>query len=144
MFDLLGFRHYWARSRWGSWVIKRKTAPSRFTRALKRFAGWCRLNRHRPVKEQHRIIVAKLRGHCQYYGITGNSIAISRFRFEMAQVWRRWLSRRSQRARMPWDRFCRFLERYALPPAKCVHSSHVTQRTMARGAGCGKSARPDL
>jgi len=28
-FDLLGFTHYWARSRKGNWVVKRKTAPSR-------------------------------------------------------------------------------------------------------------------
>ena len=35
-FDFLGFTHYWARSRRGTWVVKRKTAGSRFSRALKR------------------------------------------------------------------------------------------------------------
>src|SRR6202022_2479229 len=34
-FDLLGFRHYWGRSRRGYWVVKRKTAPSRLVRAFK-------------------------------------------------------------------------------------------------------------
>jgi len=34
-FDLLGFTHYWSRSRKGNWVVKRKTAASRFTRAVR-------------------------------------------------------------------------------------------------------------
>ena len=33
-FDLLGFTHYWARSRQGNWVVKRKTSKSRFRRGL--------------------------------------------------------------------------------------------------------------
>ena len=35
-FDLLGFTHYWARSRRGSWVVKRKTTSKRLTRAVQR------------------------------------------------------------------------------------------------------------
>ena len=31
-FDLLGFTHFWAKSRRGQWVIKRKTAKGRFRR----------------------------------------------------------------------------------------------------------------
>jgi RNA-directed DNA polymerase len=125
-FDLLGFRHYWSRSRRGHWVIKQKTAPNRFTRALRRCADWCRQNRHRKISEQHEMLVSKLRGHCQYYGITGNSAALQRFRHELLRVWRKWLSRRSQRARMPWARFNQMLRTYALPSAKCVHSVYAT------------------
>ena len=33
-FDLLGFTHYWARSRNGNWVVKRTTSKSRFRRGL--------------------------------------------------------------------------------------------------------------
>src|SRR5207253_858523 len=32
-FDFLGFTHFWSRSRKGNWVVKRKTADSRFQRA---------------------------------------------------------------------------------------------------------------
>jgi group II intron reverse transcriptase/maturase len=41
-FDLLGFTHYWGRSRRGHWVIKRQTATGRLSRALKRINTWCR------------------------------------------------------------------------------------------------------
>ena len=34
-FDLLGFTHFWSRSRYGNWVVKQKTADSRFSRGLK-------------------------------------------------------------------------------------------------------------
>jgi hypothetical protein len=34
-FDFLGFTHYWARSRRGYWVIKRRTARKRLRRAMK-------------------------------------------------------------------------------------------------------------
>lgn len=121
-FDLLGFTHYWAKSRRGLWVIKQRTAKGRFSRALKRVAEWCRLVRHRPIDEQHHDLSRKLRGHYGYYGITGNSAALGRFRYEVGKVWRKWLARRSQRKRS-WDHFNRLLERFPLPAAIAVHST---------------------
>ncbi len=37
-FDLLGFTHYWGRSRHAYWVVKRKTSKSRLSRGLKALA----------------------------------------------------------------------------------------------------------
>ena len=121
-FDFLGFTHFWARSRKGTWVVKRKTSDKRFARAIKSIYQWCRKNRHLKVAEQHRVLVRKLKGHCAFYGITGNSPILDRFRHELLRVWRKWLNRRDQRRRMPWDRFNKLLERYALPPAHAIHS----------------------
>ena len=95
-FDFLGFTHYWGRSRKGVWVVKRRTAPSRLRRALTTIAQWCRLNRHRPIPEQHQTLGQKLRGHFAYYGITGNSEALRRFRDAVTRTWRNWLSRRTR------------------------------------------------
>jgi group II intron reverse transcriptase/maturase len=117
-FDLLGFTHFWALSRRGKWVVKRKTAPGRFGRALRRIAEWCRRHRHLPVEQQQQALAQKLRGHFGYFGITGNSEAINRFRELVIGVWRKWLGRRSQRAYMDWDRMHKLLERYPLPPAR--------------------------
>jgi RNA-directed DNA polymerase len=128
-FDLLGFTHYWDRSRQGNWVVKRKTARSRFTRALQALGQWCRLNRHRPVAEQHQTLSQKLRGHFAYYGITGNSHALARFRDEVRQVWRKWLSRRKRGNPLPWTEYARLLQRYPLPAALAVHSVCRPQRS---------------
>jgi group II intron reverse transcriptase/maturase len=114
-FDLLGFTHYWAKSRRGKWVVKRKTARDRLSRGLKKIADWCRRNRHLDVREQHRALEQKLRGHFGYFGITGNYEALQRFYESTRRVWRKWLGRRSQKARMTWDRMEQLLQRYPLP-----------------------------
>lgn len=121
-FDLLGFTHFWARSRRGHWVVKRKTAKDRYCRAVRRIGQWCRRYRHLPLAEQHCALSRKLQGHYGYYGITGNGHALGRYRHEVERVWRKWLDRRSNRAHMGWDRFGLLLRRYPLPPIRVVHS----------------------
>jgi RNA-directed DNA polymerase len=122
-FDLLGFRHYWGKSRSGSWVIKRKTSSNRLSRAIQRIAQWCRSHRHEPLKEQHKMLVRKVQGHYAYYGITGNFRALAWFLEAVRKAWRKWLSRRSQRAGLSWQRFG-VLSRsvYPLPEPRIVHS----------------------
>jgi RNA-directed DNA polymerase len=121
-FDVLGFTHFWGRSWKGNWVVQRKTSRSRFGRALHRVAEWCRRNRHRTVREQHKMLVAKVRGHYNYFGITGNSRALGRFLHEVQRVWRKWLDRRSGRKQMTWERFALLVGRYPLPWPRVVHS----------------------
>ena len=121
-FDLLGFTHFWGLSRKGNWVVKRKTASSRFSRTMRSIGAWCRTNRDRPMKEQHRILSLKLRGHDGYYGITGNSSALARLRYEVERVWRKWLGRRSREARLNWEEMGRILRAFPLPPPRAVHS----------------------
>lgn len=120
-FDLLGFTHFWGKSRQGKWIVKRQTASDRFGRALTRVVDWCRGHRHDAVREQHRALAAKLRGHFHYFGITGNGRMLGQFRFEVIRAWRKWLNRRSQRARMDWERMKRLLERYPLPLPLIAH-----------------------
>ena len=121
-FDFLGFTHFWARSRKGAWVIKRRTASSRLTRAVQAMATWCRTHRHHPLQEQHQVLCQKLRGHFQYYGVTGNSPQLKSYRTAVAQVWYKWLARRKRKPYPSWAWFSRLLERYPLPPARPVHS----------------------
>lgn len=117
-FDLLGFTHYWAKSRRGWWVVMQQTANDRLARALTRVWVWCRANCHRPLHEQHAALTRKLRGHYNYYGIRGNSRALRCFAFRVLRMWRNWLSRRSWKGRMTWQHFRRLLERYPLPPPR--------------------------
>ncbi len=121
-FDSLGFTHHWGHSQRGTWVVQRKTASSRFGRSLKRVAEWCRRNLHLPIREQHLSLTRKLRGHYNYFGITGNSRALARFRYEVIRIWRKWLDRRSSKTRMSWVKFAPILARHPLPPPRAVHS----------------------
>lgn len=121
-FDLLGFTHYWARSLKGYWVVKLKTASDRFTRAVRSIDTWCHDNRHRPLAEQQQTLNQKLRGHYAYYGVTGNSDAITRFRQEVENRWRKWLNRRNNIRSMHWQKFCALLRRHPLAPARVMRS----------------------
>jgi hypothetical protein len=121
-FELLGFTHFWGRSRKGRWVVKRKTAKDRFSRALRAVGRWCRGNRHWRLRDQQLALSRKLQGHYAYYGITGNSRALVRFRYEVERLWRKWLGRRSWHGRMTWERFDRLRAAHPLPPARAVHS----------------------
>jgi group II intron reverse transcriptase/maturase len=120
-FDFLGFTHYWGKTRKGQWAIKRMTASSRFSRALRRIAEWCREHRHDPLVAQQHALARKLRGHFAFYGITGNKDALERFRYEVRGTWFHSLRRRGRR-RMTWSTFVRVLDRFPLPSAIVVHS----------------------
>jgi hypothetical protein len=121
-FDLLGFTHYWGRSRQGRWVVKRKTASGRLSRALKAIGQWCRIHRHDPVAQQHRTLCQKMRGHYAYYGITGNARALEGFQYVVHRFWHKWLARRKRSSDLTWDAFNRLLQRYPLPNPVVVHS----------------------
>lgn len=126
-FDLLGFTHYWGKSRKGTWVIKRKTASSRFGRAVRSIAHWCRNNRHRPVSEQHMKLRQKLHGHYAYYGISENYDALKRFKFEVHRRWHKWFNHRNRQRELRWSQFNALLRRFPLPNPRMVQ--RYTQRT---------------
>jgi group II intron reverse transcriptase/maturase len=129
-FNLLGFTHFWTKSRKGNWVVKRKTMSARFSRALRDIATWCRRNRHLPIGEQHVMLSRKLRGHDAYYGITGNSPMLAALREWTRRIWQKWLGRRSNRP-WPWERMERVLAVFPLPPARAIHSSLSRSKTIA-------------
>lgn len=121
-FNLLGFTHYWALSQRGYWVVKLKTASDRFSRAVRSMDSWCQINRHLSIEEQQQKLNEKLRGHYAYYGVTGNSAALSRFLHEVECRWRKWLYRRNRLRSLNWSMFRRLLQRYPLAPVRTVRS----------------------
>ena len=114
-FDFLGFTHVWGRSMQGKDVVRQITAKGRFARALKSVHQWCKRYRHLSVKVQQDHLARLIRGHCAYYGLTGNGKRLEWFRYQVARIWRKWLSRRSRLRRLNWDRMNVLLKRYPLP-----------------------------
>ncbi len=119
-FDLLGFTHYWGKSRRGNLVVRRKTANTRLNRAIKAIRSWCRRHRHEPLGMQWQRLSAKLRGHYNYYGITGNSRELSRFFRATIWAWWKWLGRRNGHT-FSWQTFAAIHARLPLPPPRIVH-----------------------
>lgn len=122
-FDFLGFTHYWGKSLRENWVVKRKTARARQARALKSVGTWLRRNLHLKIVDQFVALGRKLIGHYGYYGITGNTLALQRFRYHVVRLWRHWLGRRNQQGPLNWFTFNQFLARFPLPAVRIVHSA---------------------
>lgn len=122
VFDFLGFRHYWGRSRYGRWYVRRKTAPNKIKRTMRAITDWCRLNRHKPMLEQHETLCRKLRGHYNYYGLTSNFKALTRVLRWTERQWFKWFNRRGGK-HMKWDKFRKvLLQKYILSQPRVVHS----------------------
>jgi len=126
-FDLLGFTHYWGKTRKGGQAVRRKTMKSRIARSIQKVDQWCRKNRHKPIQEQWEKLCEKLRGHYGYYGITGNSRSLGNFLYLIHRSWQRWLNRRNSNRGFTWARYSLLLERYSLPPPRIVHSTYISK-----------------
>ncbi len=121
-FDFLGFTHYWGKTRQGYWVIKRKTIGKRLRRCMKAIGTWCRENRHEPWQEQYRTLCATLRGYDQYYGIRGNFKMLEVAFEHTERAWQYWLSRRSHKGHINWQKFVEFVHRkLPLPKPRIIH-----------------------
>jgi RNA-directed DNA polymerase len=125
-FDFLGFTHVWGESRNGKNVVRQITAKDRYARALASVTDWCRRNLHRSFREQHAHLSRMIRGHCAYYGITGNSRRIRWYHNRVVRIWKKWLDRRGRHCNLPWPRFRAMLSRYPLPRALIIHQYNVT------------------
>lgn len=115
-FDLLAFTHTWGRTKRGTWVVRQLTSKSRFVRALRKVADWCREHRHSSVKWQQKMLGLKVRGHYAYFGVTGNIQRVARFVREVERAWWTWLNRRDQLRSLNWSDFGLLLKRFPLPP----------------------------
>jgi len=119
-FDFLGFTHYCSMNKKGRFFVTRKTQGARMTRKLKELRIESRRRMHWPLKKQQRWLSAVLRGHYAYYGLLGNSRALSDFAYKVRKLWFRALCRRSQKNAMTWERFNRFLKVFPLPTPRII------------------------
>jgi RNA-directed DNA polymerase len=122
-FDFLGLQHHWGVSKKGQWCVKQKTGRSRLKRAIAAITNWCREHRHDPMRTQREKLVEKVRGHYNYYGITGNAPSLYKFHRRVERIWFKWLNRRSQRTSFTWVKFTAYLKRYPLPRPKLYASA---------------------
>lgn len=117
-FDFLGFTHYLGKDKNGKYRVKRKTSKKKFKASLLRCKEWMKKNRTLPIKEFMKIIKAKIQGHFNYYGVTGNRRSIGNFIDKCRKFLFKWLNRRSQKKSFDWSKFALFLRKYPLPKVK--------------------------
>ena len=125
-FNFLGFTHYCDISRRGKYIVGRKTSRKKFRMKCKDMNNWLRKIRNfKKSKEWWLVLQAKLRGHYQYYGVSGNMRSLRRFYLLTKRMTLKWLNRRSQRKSFSRERFEKYLEHYPLPEPRIVHNLYT-------------------
>jgi hypothetical protein len=121
-FDFLGFTHYGGRSRKGNWMLCRQTSAKKFRKTCKALSAWLRQTRClAKLSQWWPTLQAKLAGHYQYYGISGNARMIERYHHVAKRLVFKWLNRRSQKASFTWETFQAYLDHYPLPEPRIRH-----------------------
>ena len=143
VFDFLGFTHYCGKTRDGRFLLCQKTQGKRMIRKLKELRREMRRRMHQRLRDQHAWLSSVLRGHYAYFGISGNSRALGRFRLQVMKAWRRVLLRRSQRPKLSWERPPQGLPATVRTRTRLAPTDGMIKKP-SRGAGCGKAACPDL
>lgn len=120
-FDFLGFTHFCTRSRkWGSFVIGRKTIKKRMLRQLQAVKMELRRRMHDPIAETGAWLTQMLKGHLNYYAVSGNSPSLWWYFNEVRWRWLKSLKRRSQRAFISWEQFTSITNRF-FPSIRILH-----------------------
>ena len=125
-FDFLSITHFCDKTRKGGFKVGRTTKRKRFRESIQKMNTWLKSVRSCVlVQDWWPILCSKLRGHYQYYGVSGNYRGIQRFYFQTVRLVFKWLNRRSQKKSFNWDQFNRYLTWYPLPKPKICHNLYT-------------------
>jgi RNA-directed DNA polymerase len=120
-FDFLGLTHICGvNEKRPGFQLWRRSSRKRMKAKVRAIKDELRRRLHTPLDEQGKWLGSVVRGFFAYHAVPGNIHAIDAFRYHVINGWLRSLRRRSQRHRMPWDRFNGFIDRY-IPKARVLH-----------------------
>ena len=132
-FDFLGFTHCCGQTRKGTFMVLRLTSGKRLRGKLQAVKVELRRRMHRPIEQQGEYLRAVVAGHGRYFGVPNNGARLSVFRFQVARLWYRTLSRRSQTKRINWKRMHRLIDHWLPRPTIC--HPYPTQRLIVTTQG---------
>jgi group II intron reverse transcriptase/maturase len=122
-FNFLGLTHFIDKTRKGKFKLGRKTDRKKLKTKLVAMNTWLKSIRNLVIlKEIWKTLKAKLRGHYQYYGVSGNYKSISQFYFLTLKMVYKWINRRSQKKSFNWETFTNYIKRYELPRPRICHN----------------------
>jgi group II intron reverse transcriptase/maturase len=125
-FDFLGFTHYCDKTRGGGFKVGVRTSRNKLRQKMKAMNGWLKSVRNLvELKAWWKVLKAKLIGHYNYYGISGNYRSIRRYYQETVYLTHKWVNRRSQKASFNWREFTEYLRRYSLPLPKIYYKLYT-------------------
>ena len=120
-FDFLGFTHICGKTKKGNWfTVRRQTIKKRLRSKLQEVRQELRKRWHERVAVTGEWLRSVVQGYFNYHAVPGNFRVLRTFRREVARAWLQALRRRSQRHRLPWERFAQIVDRF-LPLPRILH-----------------------
>jgi group II intron reverse transcriptase/maturase len=133
-FNFLGFTHYCGTSRRGKFIMGHKTSKVNLARKLKEINVWLKQVRSQvALKDWWPILRAKIQGHYNYFGISGNMRWMEQFGWAINRLVFKWINRRSQKKSMNWVHYCEHLVP-TLPTPRIYHNLYTL--SPVRSAPC--------
>ena len=112
-FIFLGFTHYCGqRFKSGTFTVWRITAKKRMVAKLKAIKAELQRRMHDRMAEVGAWLRKVVLGYYQYHAVPGNTTQLRIFKLRVCRLWQSILVRRSQRAKMRWERFTPVLNRW--------------------------------
>jgi RNA-directed DNA polymerase len=124
-FNFLGFMHFVGHSRKGRFVVGHKTEGKRFRKKLKGLNQRLRALRVAGGKAMLEYFQHPIRGHIQYYGVSGNIRWVTSYVYFATKLLFKWLNRRSQRRSIYWVHLKELIKQW-LPRIRIVHHLYPT------------------
>ncbi len=121
-FTFLGFEFYRDRTLKGKISAFARTSPKKMTASLKAFKEWIKKNNSLGTSLIFSRVRAKLLGHYNYFGISGNSEMLANYFYHLKGLLRKYLNRRSQRRSCNWEKFQSWLAIYNIPRPRIIWS----------------------
>lgn len=109
-FDFLGFTISNGKTRKGYYRVNYSTSQKKSKLKYKKLKEFIKGNVILDYKELIRQLNQKLRGLYNYYGISGNYKWMYNLYNYVKRLLRKWLSRRSQRGKISWNKMYRIIE----------------------------------
>jgi len=120
-FDFLGFTHICGKTRTdGRFTVRRQTVKKRLRNKLQAVRQELRRRWHEPIAETGPWLRSVVQGYFNYHAVPGNFPALAMFWREVERAWLAVLRNRSQRHRLPWERFGSIANRH-LPRPRVLH-----------------------
>ena len=135
-FDFLGFTHICGKTKSGGFAVRRQTIRRRMQAKLHEVKTKLRRRMHDSVEAQGAWLGSVLRGHFRYYGVPFNVRALTTFRNTIIRMWKHVLHRRSDKGKVPWTRFSRWIARW-LPTPRIYHPFPSERFSSRLKAGAG-------
>lgn len=132
-FNFLGFTHACDTTRQGRFIVLRQTMAQRMRAKLRELKESLSRRMHDGIPATGQWLGAVVRGHFRYYGVPRNYPALDRFRDRVRRLWRRALTRRSQKGYISEARMTRIASCWLPTPCICQPYPEARLAAMIQG-----------